>query len=267
VKRRRIYAATGNMYTEPQQRGSDAVLAFDMATGELLWTSQVTSDDIFVVGCNQPGGANCPDEDDLGPDFDFGNSPMLTTVGGRDLLVIGQKSADGWALDPDREGAVVWKYRAGNGSALGGMEFGSATDGVRAYFPLADGNQPTAGELHAVDLATGQQVWKTVAPAPLCGARGRGCSPAILAAISVTPAAVFAGSNDGGIRAYSTSSGAIIWTFDTNREFTTVNGVKANGASMSGPGAAIADGMVFINSGYGALGGRAGNVLLAFGTE
>ena len=79
--------------------------------------------------------------------------------------------------------------------------------------------------------------------------------------------AVFSGSNDGALRAYSTANGAIVWEFDTNREFTTVNGVPAKGASMLGPGPAVAGGMVFVNSGYGAFGGRAGNVLLrsAFG--
>lgn len=79
--------------------------------------------------------------------------------------------------------------------------------------------------------------------------------------------AVFAGAMDGGIRAYSTRDGSIIWEYDTNREFQTVNGVPAKGASINGPGPAIAGGMVFVNSGYGALGGRPGNVLLAFGVE
>ncbi len=142
-KRHAIYAATGNMYTEPQQGSSDAVIAFDMDNGKILWTSQVTPKDVFVVGCNQPNPANCPVGDDVGPDFDFGNAPMLTSAGGRDLIVIGQKSGVGWALDPDNKGAVVWQYRAGKGSALGGMEFGSATDGVNAYFPVNDGAQPT----------------------------------------------------------------------------------------------------------------------------
>jgi polyvinyl alcohol dehydrogenase (cytochrome) len=268
-KRRLIYAATGNMYTEPQQATSDAVIAFEMDTGKIAWVSQVTPKDVFVVGCNQPNPANCPVGDDLGPDFDFGNSPMLATLpNGRDIIVIGQKSGVGWGLDPDRKGAVLWQYRAGQGSALGGMEFGSALDRDRAYFPVADGNMPSAGELHAVKIETGERAWQ--APPPqniLCGQRGRGCTPAILAAISVIPGAVFAGSNDGGVRAYSTTDGRILWEFDTNREFTTVNGVAAKGASISGAGPTIADGMVFINSGYGSLGGRPGNVLLAFGVE
>jgi polyvinyl alcohol dehydrogenase (cytochrome) len=266
-KRRMIYAATGNMYTEPQQKTSDAVIAFEMDSGKVAWVSQVTPKDVFVVGCNQ-AGANCPASDALGPDFDFGQAPMLTTTpSGRELIVIGQKSAVGWALDPDRQGAVVWQYQAGRGSALGGMEFGSSTDGTLAYFPLGDGNMPTAGELHAVNLDTGARVWMAPPQPVLCGERGRGCTPAILAAISSIPGVVFAGANDGGVRAYASKDGAIIWSFDTNRDFTTVNGVPAKGASMSGPGPAIAGGMMFLNSGYGALGGRPGNVLLAFGID
>jgi hypothetical protein len=46
-----------------------------------------------------------------------------------------------------------------------------------------------------------------------------------------------------------------------------VNGVPAKGASINEGGPTVAGGMVFANSGYGALGGRPGNVLLAFGVE
>ena len=38
------------------------------------------------------------------------------------------------------------------------------------------------------------------------------------------------------MRAYSTKDGFILWTFDTNRDFQTVNGVPAKGASILGPG-------------------------------
>jgi polyvinyl alcohol dehydrogenase (cytochrome) len=181
--------------------------------------------------------------------------------------VVGQKSGIGWALDPDNRGAVVWQYRAGRGSALGGMEFGSAVDGERAYFGVADGNQATAGELHAVRLDTGERAWVAMPRPPLCGERMRGCTPSLLAAITVIPGVVFAGSQDGGIRAYSTKDGSVIWEFDTNQEFKTVNGVPARGASINGPGPVVVGGMLFVNSGYGALGGRPGNVLLAFGVD
>jgi len=115
-----------------------------------------------------------------------------------------------------------------------------------------------------VNLMTGERVWFTPPPPPKCAA-GRGCNAAQSAAITVIPGVVFSGSNDGGLRAYSTKDGTIIWEFDTNREFTTVNGVAAKGASMQGPGPTVAGGMLYVNSGYGAFGGRPGNVLLAFG--
>jgi polyvinyl alcohol dehydrogenase (cytochrome) len=228
----------------------------------------VTAKDIFLVGCNAPNAPNCPPAEDVGPDFDFGNAPILVTRGdGKDVIVAGQKSGIGWAFDPDKQGAVLWQYRAGKGSALGGLEFGSAVDATNAYFAVSDtlGSQQPGG-LHAVNLTTGQRVWFAAPPPPKCG-NARGCNAAILAAITVIPGAVFTGSNDGGVRAYSTKDGTLLWEYDTNRDFETVNGVPAKGASISGPGPTVAGGMVYINSGYGALGGRPGNVLLAFGVQ
>ena len=232
-----------------------------------MWTSQVTPSDVFVTGCNSPNVANCPQG--VGPDFDFGSSPILATMAnGRDLIVIGQKSGIGWAMDPDRKGAVVWQYRAGRGSALGGMEWGSAADAERAYFAVSDtiGPQAQPGGLHAVRLDTGERVWFSPPTSPRCGS-GRGCNAALSAAISVIPGVVFAGSNDGALRAYSMADGAVAWEFDTNRDFDTVNGVPARGASINESGPTVAGGMVFVNSGYGTLGGRPGNVLLAFGVD
>ena len=46
-----------------------------------------------------------------------------------------------------------------------------------------------------------------------------------------------------------------------------MNGVKAKGGGLEGPGAIVAGGMVYFNSGYGGFVGNAGNVLLAFGVE
>lgn len=267
AKRGVVYAATGNSYSGPAQETTDAVIAFEMATGKMKWVRQVTPDDLFVIGC-RPGGnnPNCPAT--VGPDFDFGNAPILARSAGRDVIVIGQKSGVGYAMDPANKGEVLWQYRAGEGSALGGIEWGSAADEENVYFPVSDILRPKPGGLHAVNMKTGQRVWYVPPPAELaCGAPGRGCSAALAAAITVIPGAVFAGSNDGAIRAHSTKDGAILWEFNTNREFQTVNGVPAKGGSMQGPGPAIAGGMLFVNSGYGAFGGRSGNVLLAFGVE
>jgi polyvinyl alcohol dehydrogenase (cytochrome) len=59
----------------------------------------------------------------------------------------------------------------------------------------------------------------------------------------------------------------VIWDFDTVREYQTVNGVKATGGAIDGPGPVVANGMVLVNSGYTRYGGLPGNVLLAFALE
>ena len=81
------------------------------------------------------------------------------------------------------------------------------------------------------------------------------------------PGAVLGVSLDGGVRAYSSEDGRILWLFDTNREFETVNGVRANGGGIDGSAVIVADGMIYVNSGYGGIVGRPGNVLLAFGVD
>jgi polyvinyl alcohol dehydrogenase (cytochrome) len=259
-----LYVATGNAYTSPAHPSSDAVVALDLATGALRWMRQATPGDVYLTGC-RAGNPNCPERN--GPDLDFGSPPMLArTAAGRDLLVIGQKSGIGFAMDPDKAGEIVWRYRAGQGGLLGGIEWGSAVDGERAYFAVSDMLTPQPGGLHAVALATGIRVW-AAAPPPATCAPGRGCNAAQSAAVTAIPGVVFSGSNDGALRAYATGDGRILWEFDSNREFETVNRVPARGASMIGPGPVIAGGMVYVNSGYGAFGGRPGNVLLAFGLD
>jgi polyvinyl alcohol dehydrogenase (cytochrome) len=262
TRRGLLYVATGNQYSGPAHPASNAIIALDLKTGAVRWSKQVTPNDIYLTGC-RAGNPNCPEAN--GPDVDFGSPPMLTrTAAGRDLIVIGQKSGIAFALDPDKNGEIVWEYRAGRGGVLGGIEWGSATDGERAYFAVSDITHPQPGGLHAVTLATGQRAWFAAPRPPVCGS-GRGCNAAQSAAVTVIPGAVFSGANDGALRVYSTVDGAILWEFDTNREFPTVNGVAARGASMIGPGPVVAGGMVFVSSGYGAFGGRPGNVLLAFG--
>ena len=81
------------------------------------------------------------------------------------------------------------------------------------------------------------------------------------------PGAVFSGSLDGHLRAYSTSTGEVLWDVDTVRDYETVNGQLAHGGSLDGPGPVIAEGMLYVNSGYGQFGGMPGNVLLAFEVE
>jgi polyvinyl alcohol dehydrogenase (cytochrome) len=261
--RKRLYVATGNAYSAPAHKSSDAVVALDLDNGAIKWMRQVTPGDVYLSNC-RAGNPNCPETN--GPDFDFGSPPVLARAEGRDILVIAQKSGIAFALDPAHDGEVMWEYRAGQGGVLGGLEWGAAVDGDQAYFAVSDILQPKPGGIHAVKLSTGQRVWVTPPPAPVCGTV-RGCNGAQSAAVTAIPGAVFSGSNDGALRAYSAATGAIVWEFDTNKEFPTVNGVPAKGASLIGPGPVVVGGMVYVNSGYGAFGGRPGNVLLAFGLE
>ncbi|MGE0360101.1 MAG: PQQ-binding-like beta-propeller repeat protein [Vicinamibacterales bacterium] len=262
VQRRLVYVATGNAYTEPAAATSDAVLALALDTGAVQWATQVTPGDVYVIGC-KPGNANCPDDE--GPDFDFGNSPILRRLAnGRSVIVVGQKSGVAYGLDPDNKGAVLWRYRAGQGSALGGIEWGSAADERLMFIPVSDVLHANAGGLHAVSLASGERVWQA-APVPAGCTTGLGCSAAQSAAISVIPGVVFSGAVDGHLRAYDAADGRVIWDVNTARDFATVNGVAASGGSIDGPGPTIAGGMLFTGSGYGRWRGRPGNVLLAFG--
>ena len=87
------------------------------------------------------------------------------------------------------------------------------------------------------------------------------------AAPTLIPGVVFTGGLDGYIRAYSTKDGSRLWEFDTTGEFETVNGVPGQGGAIDGPGPVIANGMLFVNSGYGMFGQMPGNLLLAFGVK
>ena len=268
AQRNRLYVGTGEAYTSPAAPSSDAVLAFDLDSGRRLWTYQSISGDAWNMACFIGGGANCPVED--GPDLDIGASPVLETLAdGTQRLLVGQKSGDVFALDPD-DGALVWRTKIGRGGFAGGVHWGMATDGERLYAPNADTTftgrftgTPKPG-LFALDPATGSEVWFTPAP-DVCAADERpACDPGLSAAVSAIPGIVFAGAFDGHLRAYDSADGRILWDFDTNRAFETVSGVVARGGSIESDGPVIVGGWVYVNSGY-LFGDRMpGNVLLAF---
>jgi len=262
LKRGAVYVGTGNTYSGAAQPTADAIVAFDLKTGRLRWSRSMPPTTPDVFGC-VPGDVNCGERP--GPDFDFGASPVLAALSsGRQVIVAGQKSGLVFALDPDRRGQQVWRYRAGGGSGLGGIQWGIAVDGERAYVPVAEIYNPAPGGLHAIDLANGSRVWLAPPADPLpCGRPSRACSGALFSAVTAIPGIVFSPSNDGVLRAHSTTDGSVVWQFDTNREFPTLNGVRAKGGSMSGPAPVVAGGRLYISSGYGAFGLRPGNVLLA----
>lgn len=276
-----MYIATGDNYSSPATPLSDAIVALELTTGRVVWSKQTVPGDAYNSSCGTDK-QNCPDED--GPDYDFGSSAILTQLpGGRDIILAGQKSGMVYALDPEKKGDIVWQVRiaspAPHVASSVGVLWGMATDGQQVYAATASSGRtpPTdpldtrrnildpkgGGGLTALRVADGEKAW--YAPPVVCaGGAPSGCSPAQSAAVSAIPGVVFSGSNDGHLRGYSSEDGKVLWDFDTVREFQTVNGIKAKGGSIDGPGAVVVNGMVFVNSGYSRFGGMPGNVLLAF---
>jgi len=277
LKRRRLYAGTGENYSSPAGDTSDAIIAFDMDSGEIVWVYQATEGDAWNVGCLSqyaPDPANCPEED--GPDFDFGAAPMLVKLeDGRDVLVAGQKSGDAMAIDPD-SGEKVWRKRVGRGGVQGGVHFGIAAEGSTAYIPINDMfypeditrykfKMPAQPGMYALDAGTGELQWKNLTDDICEGVQF--CNPGISSAVTAIPGAVIAGHLDGRLRIYDASDGAVLWEYDTRQTVETVSGESAHGGSMSGGGPTVGDGMLYVNSGYGIYFHMPGNVLLAFGTK
>jgi polyvinyl alcohol dehydrogenase (cytochrome) len=277
LERGRLYAGTGENYSTPADGNSDAIIAFDMETGAKVWVSQQTSGDAWNTGCLiefTSDDANCPEEN--GPDYDFGSSPMLVTLSdGRNVVIGGQKSGAVMAIDPE-SGENLWKTQVGRGGVQGGIHFGMAAEGRRIYVPINDMaypedvtrykfKTPAKPGLYALDAETGKFLWST--PAPDTCAELEDCDAGISHAITAIPGAVIAGHMDGWLRIYSAESGEMLWELNTLQDFDTVSGEKAHGGSFSGGGASVANGMIYVNSGYGIYNHMAGNVLLAIGPK
>jgi polyvinyl alcohol dehydrogenase (cytochrome) len=248
-----VYLGTGNNYSvpagvcaSPGQTGCappavddhvDSILALDRASGAVRWAKSTFSSDVFNLVCGSSPAVEC------GPDFDFGSGPNLITLrSGRQLLGIGQKSGVYWALDPET-GREVWHTPVGPGSALGGIEWGSATDGRRVYAAIAnaagvtytitsaDGevSMTSGGSWAALDAATGRILWQVADPQ---GAVDAGF-------VSTAGGVVYAGSSAArgtDMYALDAANGRIRWSF-------------ASGGSVVA-GAAIVDGLVYWGSGY-----------------
>jgi polyvinyl alcohol dehydrogenase (cytochrome) len=199
-----LFFATGNNYTGDASALSDAVVAVNAKSGEMLWSKQILNNDIWVPG--HP----------IGPDWDFAGGAQLfeANVNGqtRQLVGAGSKSGIYWAFDR-RTGDVVWATGISNGGVLGGMhaEASIGPDRILAWGNDSFGINQTAGTaspadhpltLKALDPATGKPLWviPNAQPAALR-------SPGFLA-----NDVYLVGSLDGKVRAYRTSDGQQLWT-------------------------------------------------------
>jgi polyvinyl alcohol dehydrogenase (cytochrome) len=237
-------------------------MALDMTTGAVLWTFQAFEKDSYLLGCEGPPrqrSDNCPKT--LGPDWDFGASPILRSLpDGRRVLLAAQKSGNIFALDPDRQGALLWQANVETKRPRPNpvLVWGGAADEQNAYFGL------TSGGMVAIGLADGARKWFT----PMVAKHASRDRAGMSAAATAIPGAVFVGGWDGMLHALSTTDGRKLWEFATARGFRTVNQVPAKGGSFGAPGPTVAGGMLFVGSGYGVFGDDLpGNVLLAFSIE
>ncbi len=264
-----LYVGTGEAYTSPAADTSDAVLAFALATGERQWAKQLLGGDAWNMACFIGEAANCPEED--GPDLDIGASTVLWSGDERDYLLVGQKSGDVYALDPDNGGAVVWHNKVGRGGFLGGVHWGMSANDDSLFVPIADTtitgrfSGPVFPGIHALDPTSGTKRWYTPSVADCEGKSPIPvCDQGMSAAITSTDQLVFAGTLDGNLKAYDSVSGEIIWSFDTYGEFESVSGEKALGGSIESDGPVLYKGHVIVNSGYQFGARMPGNSLMVF---
>ena len=301
-KRNALYVGTGNGFTGPPTKGTNAIFAMDLDTGKVKWTFQPHPHnlgiDLWHGGCptrvpgNHPAPAPAPpagaprrtptnygpescSPTGWAPDWDFSAPPILATLtDGRNLLIAGSKSGTVYALDPDHEGAVVWTQDVSRTLPGGGGDvvFGGATDGKDVYFNLR-----TTGGVVALDIATGTEKWYTpVTSAPAATQPGLANAPATSergpnyasAGTTLIPGVVLSGQVNGMLRAYSAYSGKLIWEYDTQRSYEkTVDDIPATGGAIGQGGPVAVNGTLFVMSGYiGYQHGAPGNALLAFTT-
>lgn len=271
-RRRQIYLATGDNYSDPPTKTSDAVMALDLQTGKIKWMYQALAGDVWNLSCVSKVKALCPSH--AGPDYDFAAATILTTAGGRDVVLAGQKSGWVFAIDP-ASGHLLWKTRVGRGGVEGGVHFGMAVDGERLFVPINDMTdvvygvtypEPARPGVYALDVSSGRIVWQHPTDGRMCKGRPL-CTGGISAAVATTAGLVLTGSIDGWLRFYDATSGQEIWRYDTTQSVRTVGGGTTTGGSIAGAVSPIAyHGMVIAVSGYDFSGKMAGNVLLVFET-
>jgi len=272
-KRQRIYVGTGQNYSSPATKTSDAILAFDLHSGEMLWSKQVLPEDAWNVACAFAWlSMNCPEEE--GQDYDFGAPPMLITRSdGKEVIVSGTKGGVAYAFDPDKQGEILWQQSVGRGGVIGGIHWGMAATAEHIYAPVADtdahllSGSPTPGEarpgLNKLNISTGEVIWHH-STKDICNGKDKKCRTGVSAAITGIPGAILTPTLDGVLRALSTEDGSLLWEFDSTQKTTGINGVAGHGGTLDAGGVVATHGMLVFNSGYGGLisaGGKAGNVL------
>lgn len=274
-KRGLLYVGTGENYSSPADGNSDAIIAITLGTGERAWEFQSIKNDAWNTACQFKDNPNCPEE--KGPDYDYGASILLVDLpNGKQVLIAGSKNGSVSAHDPDNNGQLLWQEKVGRGSIQGGVHFGMAAEGSTVYVPINDMNHSNDGSIldesaarpgvNALNAADGKRLWSHVQK-NICPEALEFCDPGVSSAVTAIPGVLFAGHLDGFLRAYNKEDGRVLWEYDTKQAVPAVNGLMAKGGGMSGPGATVANGQVFLNSGYGFSAHIPGNMFAVFGVS
>ncbi|TFG96286.1 MAG: hypothetical protein E4H11_03660, partial [Myxococcales bacterium] len=172
-KRGLVYATTGESYDDGNPEGAHAIIAWDLATGEQRWLRQFKPEP-EARACREGGG-----ESDCRNLFEFGTPVVLHTLAsGKQILLAGQKSGFVYGLDPDADGAPLWRARPAQGGDMGGIMYGLAVDASALYAPISDLElQAPArpGGLVALDAASGETRWRVEGHEPVCSWGAEGC--------------------------------------------------------------------------------------------
>ena len=302
ARRNRIYIGTGENLSRPATENSDAIVALDMDSGELAWRFQATADDVWNAACLN-GGPNCPENPGGDFDFGA-SVILAELPDGSELLLAGQKSGDVYALDPDPDGLageVVWHQQVSNAgigpnlaqsTTNGGVHWGMALSGERLLVAAADPERvrpdyiPKPG-LHALNVSNGDIQWFqgvtrgceiAEEDKPMIGLQNMRAGKKVeledqyrcsfyyglSAAVMATPELVFSAGLDGKIRAFDITDGELLWQAETAESFEADNGITGHGGAIDVSGQVMADGWLYVQSGYSMFGQLPGNMLLAY---
>jgi polyvinyl alcohol dehydrogenase (cytochrome) len=202
--RQMMFIGTGQAYEEPAGPRSDSVIAIDYTNGEVQWVRQFTPDDVYTLFMPVPQG----------PDADIGAAPNLFTIGGRDVVGVGDKGGVYAVLDRDT-GEEIWARILGPGSHLGGVMTAAAYANGRLFlaqnaFPrgfntenvvIPDFNDPdNTSDVIALNAATGDEIWRVPVESPSIGG------------FQYANGVVYAAHTLGKLRAFDAANGNVLWT-------------------------------------------------------
>jgi polyvinyl alcohol dehydrogenase (cytochrome) len=248
---KRLFVTTGDAYSSPADKATDAVLGMDLLDGHLLWVNQGTANDVWTVACLSPTAPST-----CGPDQDYGSPAMLVNANNQAFLVAGQKS--GWIRAFNlADGNLLWNTAlVDNTEEFGGkVVWGGADDGAAAYFGLGSGG------IAAVRISDGKKLWFT----ELTPNAEQAKHPGQDGPLTISDDLLISGGWDGLLRILSTVDGKVLWQYNTLQPYMGVNGESGNGGSLGAAGPVVSGKHLLVPSGYvGVKNGTPGNVLLMF---